>query len=113
MQYQQPRRYSAAEAEEVFRAGDAHGIAEALISVSLQLPDREWTERWLIHFSTHPHADVRRAAALALGHLARLHGEVSPQAVSVITRLLDDPELSGAAADAIDDVKMFAGERPE
>ena len=69
MQYQQPRRYSAAEAEEVFRAGDAHGIAEALISVSLQLPDREWTERWLIHFSTHPHADVRRAAALALGHL--------------------------------------------
>lgn len=113
MQYQQPRRYSAAEAEEVFRAEDPHSIAEALISGSLQLPDREWTERWLIHFSTHPHADVRRAAALALGHLARLHGEVSPQAVAVITRLIEDPELSGAAADAIDDVKVFAADRPE
>jgi hypothetical protein len=113
MQYQQPRRVSAEQAAGIFRSGDVHEIVEALIATSLYLPDRAWVESWLIHFSVHANDDVRRAAALSLGNLARLHGRVSPQAVAAVTNLLEDPGLSGAATDALEDVEIFTREDPK
>ncbi|MET7760861.1 hypothetical protein ABZS71_02025 [Streptomyces sp. NPDC005393] len=107
MQYERPRQVTAEEAAATFHSGQPREIAETLIAASLSLQDREWVEQWLIHFSAHPASDVRRAAALSLGHLARLHRQVSPQAVEAVGQLRDDQSLSGAAADALEDVEIF------
>ncbi|WP_328537931.1 HEAT repeat domain-containing protein [Streptomyces sp. NBC_00344] len=80
---------------------------QALVAAALYVPDRVWVEQWLVHFAVHPDPDVRRAAALALGHLARLHKEVSPQAISAVRKLLEDRQLAGAATDALEDVEIF------
>ncbi|WP_406069493.1 hypothetical protein OG372_17365 [Streptomyces sp. NBC_01020] len=107
MQYEAPRRITAEEAGQAFQTGQPYEISEALIAAALHVPDRIWVEQWLVHFAGHPIPDVRRAAALALGHLARLHKQVSPQAISAIRNLLDDGELVGAATDALEDVEIF------
>ncbi|MEO3752365.1 hypothetical protein [Streptomyces sp. B6B3] len=112
MRYQHPRRITPAEAEDAFRSQDSTRIAETLISSAFHCSEREWVEGWLIRFSGHPEVRVRRAAALALGHLARLHGQVSPEAVAAVSALLDDAELSGAPANALDDVRMFTDATP-
>ncbi|ASQ97098.1 hypothetical protein [Streptomyces sp. 11-1-2] len=107
MEYQKPEQVTAEKAAEIFGSGQPREISETLIAASLNLQDREWVERWLIHFTSHPDSDVRRAAALALGHLARLHRQVSPDAVEAVGRLRGDESLAGAAADALEDVEIF------
>ncbi|MFJ6464011.1 hypothetical protein ACIQM0_23775 [Streptomyces sp. NPDC091387] len=107
MQYEEPRRLSMDDAAEIFENGNPYDIAESLISASLYLPDRGWVEQWVIHFTSHSSPDVRRASALALGHLARLHGAVSPQAVAAVSSLRADVGLHGAANDALEDVEIF------
>lgn len=107
MQHEEPRRLSMDDTAEVFESGAPFDIAESLISASLYLSDREWVERWVIHFTNHSSSDVRRASALALGHLARLHGTVSPQAVAAVSSLRADSGLHGAANDALEDVEIF------
>lgn len=107
MQYQAFAPISKAEAEESFATDDPVIITEALLAVSLHLPDRQWVEDWIVHFVHHDSPDVRRACALALGHLARLHGEVSPEVLAAISALQEDKDLHGAAQDALDDVSIF------
>ncbi|MEV0787621.1 hypothetical protein AB0I52_32670 [Streptomyces sp. NPDC050423] len=99
---------TAEQAAVAFESNRPRLISDSLISAALYVQDREWVEKWLIHFTRHSDSDVRRAAALALGHLARLHRCVSPQAVDSVRRLLPDGSLSGAAADALEDVEIFA-----
>lgn len=107
MRYQPLEPVSASEAEEKFTSGDSQTIAESLISTALHLPDRAWVETWLVRLSGHGDPNVRRAASLSLGHLARLHGEVGTAALAAVQGLLGDAELSGAAQDALDDVEIF------
>lgn len=107
MQYETPRSMTGEEAAQAFQAGQPYDISEALVSAALHVPDRLWVEQWLVHFAGHPVPGVRRAAALALGHLARLHKEVSPEAISAVGNLLDDGQLAGAATDALEDVEIF------
>ncbi|NDZ79099.1 hypothetical protein G3I19_11340 [Streptomyces sp. SID10853] len=107
MQYQAPRSITAEEAAQTFQAGQPYEISEALVAAALHVADRVWVEQWLVHFAGHPDPDVRRAAALALGHLARLHKKVSPQAISAVRNLLEDRQLGGAATDALEDVEIF------
>ena len=66
-----------------------------------------------IELLEHPSTEVRRAAVVALGHVARIHRNIDRE--SVIPRLAllaDDAQLSGAAADALDDIATFAPRRP-
>lgn len=50
---------------------------------------------------------VRRAAILAVGHMARLHGTVDPATVSAIRRMTDDPDVGACAIDVLDDIDIF------
>ncbi|MDF3288513.1 hypothetical protein [Streptomyces silvisoli] len=80
-----------------------------LISVALYEDDRGWVESWIIKLSKHRDVGVRGTAAVSLGHVARLHGEISSPALDAIRTLLDDERTAGAASNAISDVKMFVG----
>jgi hypothetical protein len=53
---------------------------------------------------------VRRVAATCLGHLARIHGQLDLERVGPRLRdLRADPEVSGSAEDALDDIQRFMG----
>jgi hypothetical protein len=72
-------------------------------------PDRSWVERKLVDLACDPDGSVRSIAALALGHLARVHGAIDHDLVlPVLNHLLDDSEARGNAENAIDDIAIFA-----
>lgn len=107
MRYQPLEPVSKDEAESRFASGDAQLTAETLISIALNYPDNAWVEKYISRFAAHQHPDVRRAAALSLGHLARIHGYVGDSALTAVQALIDDEDMSGAVDDALEDVKMF------
>lgn len=107
MKYEPLEPVSVAEAEGRFASGDPHAIAEALISAALHASDNAWVERRTVQFADHDDPGIRRAAALALGHLARIHGCVGDGAVAAVEALAGDAALSGAAQDALEDVEIF------
>ena len=51
---------------------------------------------------------VRRAALVAVGHLARLHGHVRDETQMRVRSLEAEPTLAGIASDATDDINTFA-----
>ncbi|WP_159073613.1 hypothetical protein [Streptomyces sp. RTd22] len=107
MKYEPLGSFSVAEAEGRFTSGHPHAIAETLISAALHASDSAWVEKRIVQFADHGDLGIRRAAALALGHLARNHGCVGDAAVAAVEALTDDAALSGAAQDALEDVEIF------
>lgn len=107
MEYRSPEPKSKAESERIFVDGSPEEASEAIIAAALNYEDREWVESWIIRLTQHENPSTRSAAAISLGHLARLHGEVSDTAVEAIRSLLADELTAGSAGDGLDDVAMF------
>jgi hypothetical protein len=83
-------------------------VMYALLRLSLHGPDFAFAERMALKHATHPDEWVRRNAATALSHVARLHGSIELDAVmTTLVRMLDDPEASGWADDALDELEIF------
>lgn len=99
-------REQLAHAEEV---RDLHALREAMVAVALGDPDRKWVEQRLLGLTFDQDPSVRAIAVLSLGHVARMHGAIDRRAVIPrLTELLNDPEVSGNAENALDDIEMFA-----
>lgn len=95
-------------AEAAFRSGDWRAISLALLRLALNGPDWDGAERRAVDFAAHPNVWVRRNAATALGHVARLTGRLSnPDSIPTLRRLLTDPEVAGWAEDSLDDVEIY------
>ena len=95
------------EAEAMFAAG-GRDIGLALLRLALHWDDWAYVERRCLDFARHPDTWVRRNAATALGHLARIHGRLHVERVMpALMTLWADPDVSGWADDALDDVEMF------
>lgn len=109
MQYESPGSITPPEAEEIFRHGQPEDVSRALIASALSGEDRWWVEQWLIQLSRHPDPGVRSSSAVSLGHLARLHGEVSREAVDAVTALRGDKATAGAAENALEDIEIYCG----
>lgn len=89
-------------------SGDPRKIMYALLRLSLHGPDFAYAERMALENATHPDEWVRRNAATALSHVARLHGSIDLDAVmTTLLKMLDDPEASGWADDALDEIEIF------
>jgi hypothetical protein len=88
---------------------DAKAV-QALLALALSDPDGAWVQRRALPLTEHPARSVRAAAALALGHTARLHPELSSAATVTALQALEkrDPELAGRVEDALDDVRTFS-----
>jgi hypothetical protein len=79
----------------------------ALLRLSLHGPDFAYAERMALANASHPDPWVRRNAATALLHVARLNGSVDLDAVmTTLVKMLDDPEAFGWADDALDSIEM-------
>jgi hypothetical protein len=95
------------EAEAVFAAGGRE-IGFVLLRLALHYDDWAYVERRCLDFSRHPDTWVRRNVATALGQLARIHGRLHVERVMpALMTLWADPDVSGWADDALDDVEMF------
>jgi hypothetical protein len=87
---------------------DPEKVMYALLRLSLHGPDFAYAERMALEHATHPDAWVRRNAATALLHVARLNGSVDLDAVmTTLVKLLDDPEAFGWAEDALDSIEIW------
>ncbi|PUB24358.1 hypothetical protein C8K30_109107 [Promicromonospora sp. AC04] len=83
-------------------------ICEAAIALALTEPDRHWMERQLVELMRDADGSVRSIAALAVGHLARVHGQIDLELVMpVLQDLVEDSEACGNAANALDDISTF------
>jgi hypothetical protein len=94
------------EADAMLGSGDPQQVLRALLRLSLHGPDFAFAERMALEHVAHPDRWVRCNAATALGHVARVHGSIDPDAVMrALVALLDDPHASSWADDALDDVE--------
>jgi hypothetical protein len=111
VKYDEPKRRGKAELEADLSSDNAATIATALTSAALHDPDRPYVESLIIKFIEHDDPWVRGVAALAAGHVARIHRQLAPEIVSLIESLLADERTSGKAQDALDDIRTFLGGR--
>lgn len=112
MKYEPLPPISRDEADHVFRMGDAESIATGLVRLALHEPDWRWVQERCLQLASHPAVAVRRAAAISLGHLARLHGTLDMSSARATLRALaSDPDVAGFVDDATDDIARFTGQR--
>jgi hypothetical protein len=94
--------------EQRLASGDGPTVADALIRMSLWEADWRWAEQKTLWALGDGRKEVRIAALQSIGHLVRLHRLLNLEIViHAATRLLDDADCRGAAADALDDIATF------
>jgi hypothetical protein len=111
LKYREVLPISRGDAEDAFAKDQPESVIHALLSLAYHDPDWRWVQSFCVKYARHEDLWVRRTAVTCLGHLARIHGEVDED---IILPLLEDlssqSELSGWVNDALDDIRMFAGE---
>ena len=109
MKYRALNPISREEAATAFASHLGHEVGMALARCAEFDPEYEWVESRCLEFVEHPSVEVRRAAAAALGNLARVHRRTSIRTVEALERLARSTETAaGWAEDALDDLRMFA-----
>ena len=98
--------------ETVVRHGPLDDLRWLPIGLSLDPPDGVDVQSLCLRLSRHGDSWVRGNAFLALGHLARVTGDLDPERVRPALKagLKDDSGIVRVrAADAISDVRIFMG----
>lgn len=92
-------------------SGESLRVVRALIGAALESDESSWVEACAVSLSLVDDEQVRRAALLALGHLARRFGRLDGGALSVVVRRLEAEEgVAGAVADLKDDLTAYGVE---
>jgi hypothetical protein len=109
MRYEKPEPIGRQEALDAIASGDSARSCEALIRLALNDPDGPWVEDVALRSTESDDPNIRAVAATALGHLARIHGQVtSDRVIPALRRLAEDPQTTGRAEDALSDIAIFA-----
>jgi hypothetical protein len=83
-------------------------VIDALLRLSLNGPDFEYAERMALEHAFHPDVWVRRNAATALSHVARLHGSIDlDHVMQTLLSLMDDPEVIDWADYSLDELELY------
>lgn len=86
---------------------------DELLGLALHHDDWRWVQDACLALLDHEDVDLRRAAVMSLGHIARIHGVIGEKAVGELEKRRLDAALEGRAQDALDDIDMFASRRGE
>lgn len=96
------------DAETTLTSPDAYLVTEAILRLALHDPDGRWVTDRALELLRNPDADIRAAAATALGHIARIHRTIDTERViPALHHLTNNPATAGQAQDALDDIAMF------
>ena len=102
------------EAEALLANGTEQQLCEAIVSIALHDPDWRWVQTQCLRCVHHQSVAVRKAAALSLGHLARIHRVLEADVVlPVLYELARNPDTRGQAEDALDDIQTYLSARRE
>jgi hypothetical protein len=108
VQHEELGPISVGRAEAILESGPAEAISLTLIRLALHHDDWRWVQGKCLEFVEHGDVWVRRNSATALGHLARLHGELDVTPVlAALQKLKLDPQVASWAEAAIDDLTIF------
>ncbi|MFI6300899.1 hypothetical protein ACIBCH_03410 [Amycolatopsis thailandensis] len=78
------------------------------MALTFNEPDVAWLQTFLLEcLNSSLDIQIRALAVTCVGHVARLHGEVSDELVSKLREMLEDPVLGGQVEDAFDDISAF------
>lgn len=98
----------------LIESADGPTRARAVLALALHDSDWLWTQNLSLSLFDDPDAGVRGAAALALGHIARIHRQLELEKVlPALLRLRDDVAAGWRAQDALDDIDTFLKVRPQ
>jgi len=100
-------------AEAAFRSGTPVEILYAILRLSLHGPDWELAECRALELTKHPDVEVRRNAATALSHVARIQRDLVDvdACVAALQSLLEDPEVADWADISLDEFEIYLGVR--
>jgi hypothetical protein len=89
-------------------SGDVARATDALLSLTNHEADRSWIESVLLRIIDGNYdLQVRQLAVICLGHVARIHRDISESAVSKLKSLVRDPDFSSRSANALEDIEIF------
>lgn len=109
MRYEELQPISRNEFEQTLSSCEPEEIARGLLRMALHETDLLWAEQKCLSALNDASNVVKSAAVTALGHLARIHGNITREiVVPKLKHLKEDPILRGVAEDALDDIAMFA-----
>lgn len=87
---------------------DPRKIMYALLRLSLHGPDFAFAEKMALEHATHSDLWVRRNAATALLHVARLNGSIDLRAVmTTLLKMGEDPEVFDWSDSALDEIEIY------
>lgn len=108
MRYEDLTPISKEEVRSAVRDGPVEQVSKSLLRMALHEADWPWAESVCLEALEDPRTNIRRAAPTGLGHIARIHRTLHLQrVVPAIAAFLQDPALSGAARDALEDITIF------
>ena len=89
--------------------GDKSSAIDALMYACFYIDDADWIQKQCLDILNRDvDKEVKNLAITCLGHVARIHTKINKEKVlPVLRKLLSDPEFSGAAGDALDDIDIF------
>jgi hypothetical protein len=99
---------SRSELERLTDSGNDSAIIEGLLSAAFYDPEWRWVQNLCLRFLADPDSGIRSNAAMCLGHVARIHGQLDIEVVVPrLTELLRDTSIAPWAEDALEDIKFF------
>ncbi|MFI1461233.1 hypothetical protein [Nocardia carnea] len=107
MKYQALDPIDRNDALEKLETGDEQSVVETILRLALHDPGGPWVTEIALNLLGDNSLAIRRAAVLALGHIARLHGEIDERAVPALQKMLSNPDMRGRAKDALSDIDIF------
>ncbi len=111
MKYDSVKPISRSEAEAALASNDPVRVTDALVRIAFHESDWRWAQETFLGHLDNSNPEIRGLAATCLGHIARIHGEIDrTRVVPALEKLTNDREIGGQAADALEDIEIYAGD---
>ena len=99
------------EALRLLERGTPLDRSRALLGLALHDSDWRWVQNLSLDHLGDSDPAIRATAALALAHLARIHGKLDLETVlPALNSLKEDPVIGGRVEDALSDISIFASD---
>jgi len=92
------------------REGNSEQVVLAILSACLYSDDHKWIESLCVEYSNHVNEEIRGAAIIGFGHIARIHRKLDRTIVEpIVARGLQDESrlVRGKALDTADDLEIY------
>jgi hypothetical protein len=115
LKYHEVLPISRDDAEASFASQEDVRIIDALLSLAYHDSDWRWVQNRCLAFRNHRNPSVRRAVALCIFHLARIHQILDEDVVMpVLQTLAEDEEIKAVAGaddvkDLLDEIDSYLG----